>query len=99
MVDLLDVPPVIAGQPGAQDQEADAERQQVSGVAALRDARRDARQQVSGVEPIEEPAAQRQQRKSAHPARPHLSGLGMELLEGEAEEKSQTEQQEETRDR
>ncbi len=81
-VDLVDVPPVVAGQPGAEHEEADAERQQ-----------------MLGIEPVEQPTRQRQQRKGAHPAGPRLPRLGMELLEGEAEEKPEAQQQQEAGDR
>jgi hypothetical protein len=51
------------------------------------------RDETRAVEQIERAAGEREQRKGADAARPPLVGMGEEVLEGEAEEEAQTEQE------
>src|SRR6185312_1899882 len=64
-----------------------------------RDEPGDEGQRGSRVDEVEQPAADRQQGKGAHAARPRLAVAPVEVLKGQAEEEGEPQQQGKVRDR
>src|ERR1700722_9797341 len=75
-VGLPEVLPIIAGQPGAQCQQPDAQWDEMGGIQS-----------------VQQSACQGEQREGANAARSLLVGAGVELLEGQAQEETECNQQ------